>query len=426
MKNIKKALYLMTLILYATTAVAQDYWAIINTPPDVGIGAVEVNSNGDIFIGVGFTSGGGVQRKQYNGNVWDTSLFLNYESIGAFFIDEYDNIFAAGLKLYYSDSNGDNWDTIFISESFGITCIFKDTDNTLLIGKWGGIYKSDSIFINWSKVLDLKSYEVVFAMTEDISSGALYAGTTNFINGGGVYRSIDGGGNWEHIGLTDHYVSSLAMNSSGDLFAGTRGHNTFGGGGVFVLYQGQNEWEQLLDGELVTSMVINSEDVIFIGCSGLNYYGGGVRRSMDNGTTWEDISLETMHARDIEQLVLGPDEYLYALEHNSPTPLYKSISPTITSTRELKLDETILTYNYPNPFSDETTIYFELPLSDPIEAQITIYNSQGNKIKDIALPKYFGKEQSIKWKPKQLPAGIYYYELTAGNIRTFNKMALQN
>lgn len=57
--------------------------------------------------------------------------------------------------------------------------------------------------------------------------------------------------------------------------------------------------------------------------------------------------------------------------------------------------------------------------------QITIYNSRGNKIKDIVLPKYFGKEKSIKWNPKELPAGMYYYELTAGSIHTFKKMVLQ-
>ncbi len=306
----------------------------------------------------------------------------------------------------------------------GITSIKKTSDDSIIIGEWGGVYKSDSIGSSWLQVLSLENTEIVNAIIEDINSGTLYAGTSNFIRGGGVYRSIDGGDNWEHIGLTDHYVSSLAMNSSGDLFAATRGHYSLYEGGVYILPKGQSEWVNLKKMELVTSMVINSEDDIYIGCSTLDYYWGGVRRSRDNGQTWEDISLESMHGRDIESLVLDSEEHLYALEYNSPTPLYKSINSTITSLPDNRIDEGLLTYNYPNPFSEETTLYFKLPLMNPMEAQITIYNSHGNKIQDIILPTYWKNEQSIKWNPKELPAGMYYYKITAGSSHAVKKMVL--
>ena len=46
----KKIIYLTTLILLATTAIAQDYWEIINTPSEIGINSVAVNSNKDIHF----------------------------------------------------------------------------------------------------------------------------------------------------------------------------------------------------------------------------------------------------------------------------------------------------------------------------------------------------------------------------------------
>jgi hypothetical protein len=56
------------------------------------------------------------------------------------------------------------------------------------------------------------------------SNGGIFAGT---FEGGGVYRSTDDGDNWTLVdnGLTNTYVTALAINSGGDVFAAT-----FGGG----------------------------------------------------------------------------------------------------------------------------------------------------------------------------------------------------
>ncbi len=424
----KKYIFSGFLTVYLFTVfnvAAQDFWEIINTPPNIDFNGFDLNSNTDLFSGVTFSIGGGVLCKLNNGNIWDTSLYFNNDVFSPVYIDDSDNIYTASKHLYYSDNNGISWSLLYSNQVFGITSIFKSSDNNIFLGTWGGIIKSEPINTNWEQVLQLENTEVVRTIIENTYTGVLYAGTTNFIGGGGVYISTDRGDSWEHIGLMDHYVSALALNSNGDLFAGTKGHSYLGTGGVFVLHNGQGEWETLNNDELVTSMVINSEDDIYIGCSSLDYFGGGIRRSIDNGQTWEDISLESMYDNGIKNLILGPQEHLYAFEHNSPTPLYKSVDPTITFLPENEIEKCIKTFNYPNPFSEETTIYFELPLTNPIEVQIAIYNSQGNKIQDIILPKYFGKGQSIKWNSKGLPAGLYYYKLSAGSIRTFKKMVLQ-
>ena len=196
-------------------------------------------------------------------------------------------------------------------------------------------------------------------------------------------------------------------------------------GGVFVLLNGQQEWINLNNIELVTSIAINSDDEIFIGCSSLDAYNGGVRYSADNGQNWEDISHESMHIYDIDGLVFGPGEYLYAFSHNSSTPLYKSLEPTAVSIHEQATTQLITTYNYPNPFRDETCIYFTLNIAQAVEVQISIYNSLGKKLDYI---KFWGmpqSEQSIKFNAKHLPSGVYFYTISAGNMYGFNKMLLQ-
>ena len=247
----------------------------------------------------------------------------------------------------------------------------------------------------------------------------IFIGTINWTGGGGVYRSVDGGDSWEHIGLTDHYVSSLAMNSSGNLFAGTRGHYSLYVGGVYVLHEGQTEWVNLNDEELVTTMVINSEDEIYIGCSTLDFFWGGVRCSMDNGQTWEDISLETMYDRDIESLILGPQEHLYALEYNSPTPLYKSVNSTITSVPVNRNEDSLLTYNYPNPFSGFTTIQWDNSSQDKY-IRLIITDALGSILHNKVIDnRGYYIYHNILTKP-----GILFYSLVGKHNTYSGKMVL--
>jgi|GEM_PF-628101 len=404
-------------ILLIKITQAQDFWEVFETPPGIGIHSVDINSNNDILMGVTFASGGGILRKLNDENGWDTSLYLSNDAIGTVYIDKSDNIYAADAKFYYSDNNGDSWNLIYTNQLFGIRCIIKNSDDYIFFGTWGGIYKTDSMGSDWVEVLPLENYEVVNAIVEDTTTGDLYAGTTNYIGGGGIYRSVDDGNNWVLFGLTGHFLTSLAYNSTGDLFAGTRS------GGVFRLPHEQTEWINLNNEEMVTSLVINSEDDIYIGCSTLDYYWGGVRRSMDNGESWEDISLETMYDRDITAMVLGTQEHLFAVEYNSETPLYKSINPTITSIPETEMKREIDAVNVPNPFSNLTTIAFNLPV-DCKTATLNIYNLQGTLIRQFDIT---GKNKQL-WDGKDgdgclVIDGVYLYNIGFNNtFSSFNKL----
>jgi hypothetical protein len=354
--KVKKLIMIFTvLILNSNIVNSQDYWEIIDTPPGIGLHSIDVNSHGDMFIGVGLSTGGGVLRNLNNLNTWDTSLYFNNDVIGKIYIDKSDNVFAASSRLYFSDNNGISWSLIFNVQGFGINSVLRNSDNSIIFGKWGGIYKTDTIGSNWVQVLSLGNTEVVNAIIEDTITGSLYAGTTKFTgDGGGVYQSEDGGDSWEHIGLTNHYVSSLALNSSGDLFAGTRGHHYLYSGGVFILPNGQSEWINLNNEELVTSIVINMEDDIYIGCSYLDWYLGGVRRSINYGQTWEVINTG-MGNKDIEELILGPEGHLFAVANNSPIPLFKSVNSTLPLSPQAS--------NYPENFSAHN---IELGWTDPV------------------------------------------------------------
>ena len=80
-----------------------------------------------------------------------------------------------------------------------------------------------------------------------------------------------------------------------------------------------------------------------------------------------------------------------------------------------------LSQNFPNPFSDFTTIRFNLPQQSV--ARIRIFDSQGKRVRTLLLATQFEGENEVIWDGKDgngadMGAGVYYYKLDFG-INTF-------
>jgi hypothetical protein len=81
--------------------------------------------------------------------------------------------------------------------------------------------------------------------------------------------------------------------------------------------------------------------------------------------------------------------------------------------------------NYPNPFSDQTQIEFEITTSGNLE--ITIYDNQWNLQRRLECKNCSAGRNRLAWdgtdeNGKQLPSGVYYYEVRFGNEVSSKKM----
>jgi hypothetical protein len=70
--------------------------------------------------------------------------------------------------------------------------------------------------------------------------------------------------------------------------------------------------------------------------------------------------------------------------------------------------------NYPNPFNPSTTIAFSL--QNHAEIEVSIFNTKGQKIKQLMSSQMSAGQQSINWNGedeagKSVSSGIYYYKL---------------
>jgi hypothetical protein len=85
-------------------------------------------------------------------------------------------------------------------------------------------------------------------------------------------------------------------------------------------------------------------------------------------------------------------------------------------------DEFQLSQNYPNPFNPLTTIEFTLPVSQYTE--LKIFNMLGQEKATIVATELSKGNHSYQFDGSKLASGVYYYQLTSGDVRLVKKMVL--
>ena len=217
------------------------------------------------------------------------------------------------------------------------------------------------------------------------------------------------------------YISSLAINSNNEIFAGSRGQHYEYGGGVFRSSDNGESWTELRDDVLVTSITIDSEEKIFIGCSDLDGACGAVHFSEDNGENWQLIESEIMPPNiGIEFITISEDDHLYPISYETIRYIYRSVQPT-TGIDDFSIQD-IIDYklcNYPNPFNPQTTISYDLPdnIENPI---IEIFNIKGEKVKTLANNEFNKGNHSVIWNGddelgESVSSGVYLYKLNVND-----------
>ncbi|RLD36553.1 MAG: hypothetical protein DRI73_00475 [Bacteroidetes bacterium] len=75
--------------------------------------------------------------------------------------------------------------------------------------------------------------------------------------------------------------------------------------------------------------------------------------------------------------------------------------------------------NYPNPFTSETSIEFEI--RETADVKLDVFNVAGQKVERILNERISSGIHVIHWNASNLPAGIYYYKLSNGENTSVKK-----
>ncbi len=87
----------------------------------------------------------------------------------------------------------------------------------------------------------------------------------------------------------------------------------------------------------------------------------------------------------------------------------------------------ILTSNYPNPFTNQTTIFYSLPVD--CNVNLAIYNYSGRQVRSSEFKRKQAGNYQVFWDGKDdknldLENGVYFYKLDAGNYSAVKKIVL--
>ena len=313
-----------------------------------------IDSNGNIFAGI---TGGGIFRSSDEGENW-TVVYNDYGTteFNSLAINSKGYIFSGfdgrnGDGILRSTDNGETWTQQHV---YSADALLITANDFVFAGTSGlGVLRSTDDGLNWTQVnngiTDSISSPYINSLTKNIS-GDVFAAGFRFIYGGSiqsrVWRSTDYGDSWieKDNGLPENirHIYDLAVDSSGNIFAGTEGkgiyqstnngeswneknnglNNTFilsllisseanifasvWENGLFRLTNGGLEWEKIFDDSPGHSSFIESNGSFFLGI-----YGKGIFRSTDNGDNWIQVN-SGLTSNNIISLAEGPTGTIYA------------------------------------------------------------------------------------------------------------------
>lgn len=145
---------------------------------------------------------------------------------------------------------------------------------------------------------------------------------------------------------------------------------------------------------------------------------------------WTVDDLESGHFVEV-RAIRGPDNRLFGtkVKYLGGTSV-TSVLPTPEDNNGLPNDF-ILHQNYPNPFNPTTTIRFEIPAvsGSEVPTKVTVYNLLGQEVNVLLDDELVAGTYTVQWNGRnsagrQVPTGIYIYQLTTREVRQTKRMLL--
>ncbi len=302
---------------------------------------------------------------------WETMAYGNFTAVLAFG----DNVYAGGDEgIYVSHDDFDTY-VVFNDGLLSNPSVkrFFMNDNYIFVSLLNnGVYRLDrnnpnAIWEPANNGIENKTVENFYE-----KDGVLFAATSF-----GLFRTSDNGDNWEECdeGISDKYIRSIY---------GT--HNAL--------------------------------------LAGTNY--GGVYISSDNGDTWQEFNDNLTYIPVI--FLTADSQYVYAGTYEYGMwrrPIEDVINDVSTS--ENLPEKFVLYQNYPNPFNPTTNITYVVPSVETRHAlslQLIVYDALGREVATLVNSKQAPGKYSVQFNASNLPSGIYFYTLRAGNFVQTKKMVL--
>jgi photosystem II stability/assembly factor-like uncharacterized protein len=242
-----------------------------------------------------------------------------------------------------------------------------------------------------------------------------------------IYKTTDGGAKWElkYDGNSPaSYVYDILFpfdSKTGYALSGTGGaHNSR----ILKTTDGGNSWTTTDSG--TTSNLYNisfpTPQVGYIAADGM--YGAKPSRLLkttDGGSTWNTVQVP--YGYSLTSVCFPNGVNTGFVVGNQSGAILKTINGggIVTSVSDIlagnQFPGNTLIQNYPNPFSESTTITWQLPKDAHVV--LKVFDFTGREVKTLVDCEQEKGEQKAKFDAAGLSSGVYFYQLRAdGNVET--------
>jgi len=201
----------------------------------------------------------------------------------------------------------------------------------------------------------------------------------------------------------------------------------FGTSHVFKSTDGGGNWLDIGGGlpDVPTSAVIVDPlypEIVYVGND------IGVFYTADSGQHWNEYALglpDAVMAMDLN--IVAPDRKLRVSTYGNGVYERDLVDGALLAVDSLPSALVHLAQNRPNPFNPATSISYNLLRSLPV--RLAVYDAAGRKVRTLVQGLEEAGEHSVNWDGRdddgrQVPSGVYVYELRAGSELSSRKMTL--
>lgn len=352
---------------------------------------------------------------------------INYNS-GAF-IDENQVYIASDKGVLKSTNGGESWSTTDLEKynCKNLCFIHPDTGFVVGVNRLSGgkgedvaVYQTSDSGSSWQKVSTLHVYQVSGFQMIDSKTGYL----ADFNS---ILKTSDGGQTWTIIYSSKKRLNSISCYGKNHCLV-------VGDSGTVVLFTNDGSKSQTMN---LSDCRLNDACWIDTSC----VYAAGVMAdvmgkpiiyfSSDGGVNWalqmgsSDTNLERSSGLNTIRFIsektgfaAGAHGVMFRTDDGG---IKTWLNGSEKSSSE-KPEQCNLVQNYPNPFNGSTSIKFTLPRTEFVT--LKVYSLLGKEISTLLEKKVTAGDHSVPWNAADLPSGVYYFILEAGDQRLFNKAIL--
>jgi hypothetical protein len=348
-------------------------------------GTTQLVSSGanDVFVAKYDTSGNFIWVRKFGGAIYDYGESISADLNGNIFIT---GRFVEDPRPQYYDSD------IFVAKYNSVgnlvwiktaLCNFDNSGHSISADSYGNSYVTghfSGLVVFGTNYLNSSGYTDIFIAKYDSSGNCLWAkqyGGSEY-DYGGLGISTDAVGN--------SYITGSFHGNSADIIIAKYGTD---GNRFWVVEAGGSLFDE---GQ---SIATDGYGNIYV----TGYFRGSVMF-------------------DTTQLVSAGGKDIFITKINTPvTALEENLMPS-----EIQLHQ-----NYPNPFNPSTKIKFEIPdqdRNDKALVTLKVYDILGREVATLVNEEKPAGEYELEFNAANLPSGIYFYQLKAGEFTETKKMVL--